>query len=173
MTAKRPTSFASPNFSVKVNRWPFFDGRRVTRQLGRQAVKLIQARLRKGRQADGSPLPPYSDVYRAELAAAGAGTRRDLELSGRLVEALKVLRSRRNSVTVGWGRTSKSPNTIRYKGGLIQGKGGGQRHRAIVKRLTRGDANTQPREVLGLTKSDRKALVKWLKARRQYILRVR
>jgi len=170
---RRPSQFASPNFSVKVNRWPILDGRRVTKAFGKEAVKLIKARLKRGKQADGTPLPPYSDQYEAELRRSGASTKRDLSLSGSLVDSIRVLKSGRNSATVGWNNRTRSKNVIRADGGLLTGRGPGQKHRDIVKRLAQGTRNTAPREILGLTKADRKRLAKWLKARRAWILRVR
>lgn len=170
---RRPTEFASSTFSVKVNRWPFLDGRRVTRGLGEEAVRLIRERLAQGRQESGQPLPPYSDTYRTELRRANEGTRRDMQLSGSLLKALTVLQVRRNSVSVGWPRTTRSPNVIRQKGGTKIGRGRGQTHRAIVRRLTQGDANTRPRGILGLTKGDRAKLARWLRTKKRLILRVR
>jgi phage gpG-like protein len=166
----RPTNFVSPNFSVKVNRWPVIDGRRITRAFGKEAARLIRERISKGRQASGAPLPPYSDIYEAELRRSGASTKRDLSLSGSLVRNIRTLKTGRNYAVVGWNNRSRSPNVIRADGGLLTGRGKGQKHRDIVKRLAAGPP---ARQILGLTKSDKRRLAKWLRARRAWILRVR
>lgn len=173
--SSRPTGFQSPNFKLKVNKWPTLSAQPIVKAFGDQAVRLIQERLRAGKQGTGAPLPKYSDVYSTELRRAGQGTRRDMELSGSLVRSIKRLRVqpffRPTTAVVGWDSNSRSPNTVRTKGGTHVGRGSGQKHRAIVQRLARGHGTTQPRQVLGITQGDHKRLARWLKDRSKHLFK--
>ena len=170
----RPGSFSSPEFKIRVNRWPVLTAHKVIRAFGDEAIRLIQARAAAGKQADGSPLPAYSTVYAQGLRKTGEGTRRDLKLSGELMRSLKRLGVRPvirpTTVKIGWDARSRSPNVVRTSGGTHIGNGAGQRHRAIVQRLSRGQGATQPRKILGITQADHRRLGQWLKKRSSSLL---
>ena len=171
MTPKRPDDVSADNFSMTVRAWPVaMPTRRLVKGLGNKAVQLIQKRLRGGHQGDGSRLPAYSDAYLDDLRRAGAGTRRDLQLSGSLVKNIRRLSVTRTAATVGWKSSSRSPNVMRLRGHLMQGSGSGQRHHDIVRRLSKGTANTEGRQILGVTKADKSRLSKWLKARSRQLI---
>ncbi|WP_291981920.1 hypothetical protein [Luteitalea sp.] len=78
----------------------------VMREVGLMAIRIIQARTRQGRDADGQPFAPYAEGYAKAKAAAGyagSGTV-NLTLSGDMLNALQIIEVTDVSVTLGWTR---------------------------------------------------------------------
>jgi len=172
VTLPKPQNQTSANFKLTVKKWPKVEPHRIMADFGDVAVRIIRKRAQgNGRQSDGSPLAPYKDDYRKELRKANEGTRRDLTLSGKLWKAFRVLRVRLEQVVIGWSSSTRSPNTVRTKGGTHVGRGAGQRHVDIIRRLEHGTPNMEPRPFFGISKSDRKKLARWLQQKKPRFFR--
>lgn len=77
-------------------------GREVMREVGLLAREQILRRTAEGRDADGRPFAPYSESY-AELKAKELGTRDvNLQVSGRMLDGLRIVEVTDTSVTLGF-----------------------------------------------------------------------
>lgn len=77
----------------------------LMREVGEMAIRLIQARTRQGRDADGQAFAPYSPKY-AKRKAKETGTSGtvNLTLSGDVLNDLQVIEATKTSVLIGWVR---------------------------------------------------------------------
>jgi hypothetical protein len=60
------------------------------RAVGHDQRERIIRRTKAGRDVDGRPFAPYSPSYAKQLAAEGMSTTPDLEVSGRMLQAITV-----------------------------------------------------------------------------------
>ena len=77
-------------------------------EIGDLIVERIVERTDKGVAADGRPFPKYSKGYMESLdfANAGKGSTVNLQLSGDMLAALRVLSSTKNWIEVGFDKGS-------------------------------------------------------------------
>lgn len=163
----KPNDFVSSHFKIKYRRWPVFSARGIMGKFGEEAVRLIRLRVARGKQSDGSPMPAYDPEYRSGKKSIGT-TKRNSSLTGATMESLRVLKRRKDSVKIGWGRTSSRRVYFTGDGRLITSRGK-VKHRAIVERLARG-AHGPKRQILGITKADHARLARWLRDRKKQLV---
>ena len=60
------------------------------RAVGHDQRERIVRRTKAGRDVEGRPFQAYSPAYAKQLAAEGLGTNPDLEVSGRMLQAITV-----------------------------------------------------------------------------------
>ncbi len=72
-------------------------------------VERIVERTQQGKDKNGNPFPKYSNSYKESLdfKIAGKSSKVDLQLSGDMLAELKLLKSTRNWVEVGFDRWSE------------------------------------------------------------------
>lgn len=82
-----------------------FTDQALMREVGLQAIRMIQARTRQGRDVDGRAFQGYSSGYAQQKARAlGSSGTVDLTVSGDLLNALQIVDVTDRSVTLGWTR---------------------------------------------------------------------
>lgn len=73
-------------------------------KIGTEAIKMIRARIEeRGQTADGQAFPPYTEAHKKTRQKAGLQTgHRDLKMSGKFLDSLRVIRASRGVVSIGW-----------------------------------------------------------------------
>lgn len=80
-------------------------------KIGTEAIKMVRARIEeRGQTADGQAFPPYTEAHAKRRQKAGLQTGyRDLKMTGKFLDSLRVIRASRGVVSFGWssgyGRT--------------------------------------------------------------------
>ena len=114
-------------------------------------IERIVERTDQGKDKDGNPFAKYSKEYKESLdfKNAGKGATPNLQLSGDMLAALKVLDSTRNYITVGF-----------EKGSEENGKADGNIRGTYGKPTPVGPK----RDFLGISDTDLVKLVKYVKS---------
>lgn len=159
----------SISLNFKIKRFPKLDraaANKAVNEISNEAVKLMKARILRGRQADGSHMPPYSTDYWKKLRLSGQSTKRDTSLTGGLVRSLRVLKVSQSRARIGWKGTY-SQNVNFLKGRIVR-NGSMSSHEEIVQRLA---SNNPKRKILGLTNVDKRRLNKVAERMRKTLLK--
>ena len=80
-----------------------FSNEALMKEVGLLARELILRRTRRGVSAEGTPFAPYSPEYRALKALQlGSASPVNLTASGGMLNALRIVRTTKTSVTLGF-----------------------------------------------------------------------
>lgn len=77
-------------------------------QIGQAAVRFIVRETQAGQDMDGQRFKPYSAEYKALRAAAGYSTTPDLTVTGQMLNAVDVVATTSQSVTIGVHRSTRA-----------------------------------------------------------------